>query len=173
MEEKKSTCAQCAKIQKTCCQEDVTFVALTGGDIERISTYTGREDFYELQAVAEELIDIYANPARFSEDDRIYVTCLFDSKGRRNILKKNKNNECCFITDTGCLLPHDIRPLICRIYPYEWNDRREVWIEAGYCPKELFKDNEDLIRKVGLSEEEVKRLVNQFYDEIMSGQGAL
>ena len=167
-----STCAECAKIQKTCCEEEITFVGLTCGDIERISEFTGQEDFYELQAVDEELKDIYVNPLNYSENDRIYVTYFFDSEGRRNVLKKNKNGECCFITDNGCLLPSNIRPLICRIYPYEWNDQHEIWVEAGYCPKELFKDNEDLIRKVGLSAEEAKRLVSQFYAEIMKGHGS-
>ncbi|WP_094605228.1 hypothetical protein SPSIL_033010 [Sporomusa silvacetica DSM 10669] len=167
-----NTCAQCARLQKTCCEREATKIALTGGDIARISQFAGQEDFYELKPVEEELKDVYANPACYTEDDYIYVTYLFDDQGRRNILRKNPDQTCCFVTLTGCSLPHDIRPLLCRIYPYDWNDRLEIWIDGSYCPASLFKDEEDMVKKVGLSAAEALELIKLFYAEIMDGKAS-
>ena len=165
-----SICAECARIQETCCQRAATVVALTRGDIERISRFSGQDCFFELKAVEGDLKHIYANPANCSDDDRIYVANLFDREGRRNVLKKKANGECRFLTGDGCQLPPDVRPIVCRLYPYEWNDRREVWLEPDYCPRMLFKDDEDLIAKIGLRAEAAQHLVALLYREITEGR---
>lgn len=164
------TCAQCARIQKTCCEREATWVALTERDITRISRFSGREDFFAWEPVEEELKDVYANPFCYEEDDHIYVKYLFNDQGCRPVLKKNSDHSCCLATPTGCSLPHDLRPLLCRIYPYDWNDRLEIWVDGGYCPERLFRNEEDMIKKIGLSREDALELIKQFYAEIMDGK---
>jgi len=165
-----SICEECAKIQKTCCERNDIRIGLTNGDIERIALFAACEDFYEGKALEEEFRGKYANPSRYDEGEYIYVTCLFDDEGRWNVMKRNENQGCWFITPTGCSLPPEVRPLMCRIYPYDWNDQQEIWINGTYCLASLFTDNEDLAKKVALPPEEAKRLVKLFYEEIMAGK---
>lgn len=163
-----SKCSECSKLQLTCCELEVTEVAITNGDIRRISDYTGRNDFYHLKQVSEEMKYVYENPANVPKGLEQYVEYLFDEEGRRNILKKNERNGCCFLTPNGCALPSNIKPIICRLFPYDWNDNRDVWMDFTTCPKILFKDEQELKELVCLPEEEAKRLIDLLYYEIMN-----
>ena len=161
-------CQECAKIQKTCCQGEGFQVALTKGDIRRIGMFTSSPAFYELKAVEEPLRQVYTTPEHYGDDEKIYVQYLFDEAGRRNVLKKKPNNaECLFLSKSGCGLPFEVKPLICRIYPYNWNDELDLWLETDYCPAPFFQ-NPDYFRSVPLSEGEAKKLVSQFYFELIT-----
>lgn len=159
-------CSECAKLYKTCCE--TAEAGVTSGDIARITAFTGRTDFYSLEPVAEEHKYSYENPWNCPDSGKIYVKYFFDEEGRRNILKKNDKGGCIFLAQDGCMLPMDVRPIICRLYPYSWTDQREISLEASSCPAHLFKDEQDLKENLCVPEDEALRLVNLFYDEIMN-----
>jgi uncharacterized protein len=161
-----SKCRECSKIQLTCCVRPEIFV--TNGDINRIANGTGRKDFYHLRPVPEEMKHYYGSPCNVEKGSEIYFQYLFNENGRRNILKKNEKNECCFLTQDGCVLPPNIRPILCRLYPFDWNDKKEIWVAPTHCPKNFFKDEQEIRDRVCLTEEEAKRLVCLLYDEIMN-----
>jgi hypothetical protein len=48
-----SKCSECSKLQPTCCEN--TEICVTNGDIKRIAGYIGRNDFYHLMLVSEEM----------------------------------------------------------------------------------------------------------------------
>jgi uncharacterized protein len=159
-------CEICARKQITCCEREHIEVPLTAGDIRRIAGFTGRNDFYNLLPIREELKKVYENPQNVRPGGEIYVRHLFDAEGRRNVLAKRDSHSCLFLSADGCELPPDVRPLACRLYPYDWNDDAEIWIDAGYCPHGHFADEEELKSSICLPEAEARRLVELFYREI-------
>ncbi|OQX22900.1 MAG: hypothetical protein BWK80_28740 [Desulfobacteraceae bacterium IS3] len=166
-----SKCFECSELQLTCCEKSE--VCVTKGDIKRIAEYAGRNDFYHLMPVSEELKFIITNPCNPENGSEIYLKYLFDEEGRRIILKKNEN-RCCFLTHNGCDLPLNIRPIVCRLYPYDWNDNKDMWIDpARLCPENLFKDEQEIKEQLCLPEQEAKRLLELFYDEIKSQKNNL
>jgi uncharacterized protein len=160
-----SKCRECSKSGKTCCE--ICDVIVTNGDIARISAFTGRNDFFLLKPVSEEDRFEYANPRNVVKGSEIYVKFFFNEEGRRNVLKRNEKGQCCLLTKDGCVLPFDFKPLVCRLYPYQWNDQRDIWVDCTDCPTELFKGEQEIKEHVCVSEEEALLLVNLFYDEIM------
>lgn len=159
-------CEICSKKQITCCERDRIEVPLTTGDIRRIAGFTGRNDFYSLLPVNEDLKREYENPENVRPGGEIYVRYLFDADGRRNVLAKRDGHSCLFLSAGGCELPPDVRPLACRLYPYNWNDNADIWIDANYCPRGHFADEEELKSSICLPEAEARRLVELFYREI-------
>jgi Fe-S-cluster containining protein len=141
---------------------------VTNGDINRIADSTGRNDFYHLRPVPEEMKYYYGGPFDVEKGSEIYFKYLFDEEGKRNILKKNEKNECCFLTPDGCALAPNIRPIVCRLYPIDWNDNKEMWLNPQHCPKVLFKDEHEIREHVCLPEEEARRLIDLLYDELMN-----
>ncbi|NCA99756.1 MAG: hypothetical protein EOM70_10310 [Clostridia bacterium] len=141
-------------------------MALTEGDISRIRRFCRTDDFYHRLRVPEELVATYENPEHHDAAVAVYVAGLFDEQGRRPILRKQDNGFCLFVADTGCVLPREVRPLVCRLYPYDWNDQHKLWIQAPYCPRELYADETDLVLQIGDSQEVALKLVEQLYEEL-------
>lgn len=165
-----SKCSECAKLQTTCCEDVRSEIGVTSGDIRRILEFTGRNDFYHLMPVLEENKYILENPANIEKGSEVYVRYFFDDQGRRNVLKKNEKKACCFLSQDGCALPLDIRPIMCRLYPYHWDDDGNIEITAFGCPKSLFKDEQEIRAELCIPEEEAKKLITVFYAEIMSNK---
>jgi hypothetical protein len=163
-----SKCIECAKLQITCCEDFRSEIGVTRGDIRRILEYTGRNDFYHLMPVLEENKTILENPCNIVKGSEKYVRYFFDDQGRRNVLKKNEKNGCCFLSPDGCSLPLNTRPIMCRLYPYHWDDYGNIEITGLGCPKSLFKDEQEMRAELCLPEIEAKKLIAVFYDEIMN-----
>ena len=161
-------CSECSKLQPTCCE--YTDICVTDGDIKRISDYSGGNDFYHLMPVSEEMKHYYGDYRNVEKGLDIYYKYLFDEEGKRNILKRVENNRCFFLTPDGCSLPPTAKPIICRLYPYDWNDHKDIWIDPHYCPKSLFKDEQEIKEYVCLPEAEARRLVDLLYDELTNKQ---
>jgi uncharacterized protein len=159
-------CETCSINQMTCCERERIEVPLTPGDIRRIAAFTGRNGFYRLCPVREDLKRVYENPENVRPGGEIYVHHLFDAEGRRNVLAKRDDHRCSFLSADGCELPPEVRPLACRLYPYDWNDDAEIWIDACYCPRGHFADEEEMKSSICLPEAEARRLVDLFYREL-------
>ncbi|MBN1209643.1 MAG: YkgJ family cysteine cluster protein [Myxococcaceae bacterium] len=177
-------CARCAKLLgKTCCEPRGTehLAMVTRADMGRISAHTGLAPrrFTEEEGVTErEAADFEARwplyrgyfgrgPVRTTLQARLGACVFFD---RRH----------------GCTLPADVRPLACRIYPFEqWGDGswslavgrygnlEEARAEGGAClVVEESESMEEIFAAFGTTREVVEALGAQLAEESRShGRG--
>ncbi|MGE0086494.1 MAG: YkgJ family cysteine cluster protein [Desulfococcaceae bacterium] len=152
-------CVRCARQGKTCCQRSEIYV--TPGDVQRIFRHTGLSGFYEYKPPAD---PSYADQS----DDPVWAEHVFDSGGRRRVLKRLASGDCMFLSQTGCILPLDIRPLVCRLYPYTYTasgiDRE---LEHG-CPSNLLADGQCLTDALCMSEDQAWEWHHTLYKEVLS-----
>lgn len=122
-----SFCAICADRGRTCCRDTAVFI--THGDVRRIARVAGGGDpFYEYRAAGEEA----AAPEIF--DDVLWRRVL-GSDGRRRILLHRQGGDCVFLTQTGCRLSEMTRPLLCRLYPFGYDETAIKGAHAHLCPR--------------------------------------
>ena len=150
-------CVQCACHQKTCCQE--TEIYVTQGDLDRISSYTQRDDFFEYSKPTD---PVYA----LQDDDPIWLQKVFRPDGSRRILKHQTNRDCTFLGPVGCTLPGDVRPLICRLFPYDYTADGLKDTPAEGCPKHLIEDSRTVFEAVQIRHEEARQWHKMLYHEL-------
>jgi uncharacterized protein len=153
-----SLCARCARHTTTCCQK--TEIYVTPGDVERIAGVVGERDFYEFRAPAD---PIYMQ----QDDDPIWPRLVYKkSDGTRRVLKQQANGDCVFLGPQGCRLPTESRPLICRLYPFDFNERGIVPVLARGCPVELLAPGESLLKTLEMNYNDADALRRQLYAEL-------
>ena len=84
----------------------------------------------------------------------------------RRILKRGPGGDCTFLGPHGCTLPSDVRPLVCRIYPFDYTEeglREEL---ARGCPLHLLPPGQGLIEALRMDRGEAERWHRQLYEEI-------
>lgn len=150
-------CVRCARHMKTCCQTSQVYV--TPGDVERIAARTGVESFHEYQPPDD---PIYLQ----HDDDPAWMRYVYRPDGTRRILKRRPNGDCVFLGANGCSLPGDVRPLLCRIYPYDFNEQGIYPTLARGCPLELLPDGQTLLEALDMRRDDAERLHRQLYEEI-------
>ena len=161
-------CKQCSKRQLTCCQDSDIFITL--GDIKRISKYIldthilSNTDFYEDREAGE----AYIKAVKDNPKDIIWNLVTINN-GMRRVTKKNEG-DCIFLSTTGCLLPLEIRPLVCRIYPFDFN-QSGVFISSNCaCPLDLVGNDPPAALEIKL-EDAIrwhKMLYKELKDELIS-----
>jgi Fe-S-cluster containining protein len=150
-------CVRCARHRKTCCQTSEVYA--TPGDVQRITEYTGKEDFTEFRAPANVL---YLD----QDDDPLWRDRVFREDHTRRVLKREENGDCTFLGEAGCVLPYEIRPLICRLYPYEYTEEGIADDLADGCPLELLPPGQGLIEALDMNIENARRWHRMLYEEI-------
>ena len=142
---------------KTCCQ--TTEVHVTLGDVERISGFAGRDDFTEFRVP---MNSAYADQA----DDAAWQQYVFREDGSRRVLKRQLNGDCTFLGSQGCVLPLETRPLVCRLYPYDYSEQGiHIELTPG-CPLELLPPGVALIEELNIKLDDARRWHKQLYAEI-------
>jgi len=116
-------CVTCAGNGTSCCEG--TQIGLTTGDVQRIATFLGHDDFFHLETAEPDYLDVL--------DDPDWVALTVRPDGRRRVLKRTPGKRCGMLTDLGCQLPWDVRPLICRLHPYTYTEAGISGI-AATCP---------------------------------------
>jgi len=150
-------CARCARHRTTCCQTSEIYV--TPGDVERIAVRVGRDDFY--------LDEAPANADYLDQgDDPAWREYVFGPDGRRRVLRREPGGNCIFLGPHGCTLPLEVRPLVCRLYPYLYNESGFLEGLDARCPVELLLPGEGLIEALGMSLEQARPWHHQLYREI-------
>jgi Fe-S-cluster containining protein len=152
-------CARCARHMQTCCQTAEVYV--TRGDVRRIEQHSGRTDFHEFRPTE--------NPVYLHEDeddDPIWRNNVFQADGTRRVLKKQASGDCTFLGEAGCVLPLEVRPLICRIYPFDYDASGIFDDLARGCPLELLPPGKSLIEELGMSRTDAERWHAQLYAEL-------
>lgn len=116
-------CARCPKVLgASCCvaREGERLVTLTLSDVARIGRYVRRPaDAFRVTEVLD-VADAWAY-----EERRPLWRGYFRRSGERLTLKL-RGRACVFLDEAkGCALPPEVRPLGCRIYPFDlWPDGR-------------------------------------------------
>ena len=150
-------CARCARHMKTCCQTSEVYATL--GDVERIAAHTGQRDFVEFRVPED---PIYLEQS----DDPTWEHYVFRDDGTRRVVRRLENGDCVFLGEQGCVLPLEVRPLICRIYPYDFNAEGIKAVLARGCPTELIRSGETLLTELDIQITDAERWRKQLYDEL-------
>jgi Fe-S-cluster containining protein len=150
-------CVRCARAQKTCCQ--ISEVYVSPGDVRRIAAFTGQNDFYHDQRPA---TSDYAD----QDDDPVWRDHVFQPDGSRRILRRTSSGDCIFLRSDGCCLPLDVRPLVCRLYPFDYDHRGLKQELSNGCPVHLIAPGRTLLEELQMSRAEATIWHRQLYAEI-------
>ena len=150
-------CERCAAIGSTCCSK-VRDILLTDGDVRRISAQLEQEDFYEYR--------VPCDPAYLEQDDdpnwNLYTV---NPDGTRRVLKRQSNGSCLLLTETGCRLAEEVRPLVCRLFPYEYTEREISGTDAE-CPAQLLGDGETIYQALRMRDDVAHEWWETLYREL-------
>ncbi len=111
---------------------------MSRNDEARIRRTIGDEAFTEYAPPADP--DYLPDPALDPVWHRIFAA----DGGRRRILAHRPGGDCHFLTPTGCRLALEVRPMVCRLYPYDYDDRTIKGVNGHFCP-EPERDNPALL----------------------------
>ena len=153
-------CVKCAQYETTCCQACKIFV--TDGDIQRIRDHVGHADFWE-----------YSDPGdpdmvKPQPQDPNWLLYTLRPDGTRPHLKQRLSGSCTFLSSSGCVLPSGVRPLICRLYPYDYTEDGITRTVTG-CPIYLLEKGQNIIDGLGMKHADAERWRAQLYHELRSG----
>ncbi len=151
-------CQRCAKLMPTCCQNSEIYVG--PGDVDRIVKSIGRNDFFEYRHPSDPSYS--PQPA----EDPLWAALVFRPDGTRRVLKQSPSGDCIFLGQEGCILGVTIRPLICRLFPYEYTTSSISTQMSSRCPTALLEPGETLDQAIGLSWEETINWHRQLILEI-------
>lgn len=157
MSSEECLCVRCSRQTRTCCQRSEVYV--TPGDVERIAAHTGRTEFFEFRA---------PGSAEYlpQENDPAWRDRVFRPDGTRRILKRETNGDCTFLGPAGCTLPLEVRPLVCRLYPFDYTEAGLAEELASGCPLELLRPGEHLLTALDMRRSDGERWHQQLYAEL-------
>lgn len=150
-----SYCLDCASKNRSCCVNVHIFI--TSGDIERISQASDTKDFYSKEPLTPEYFDGGGDPE--------WNGLILDENGCRKVLSQKPNGECIFLSDRGCRLKPDVRPLLCRIYPYDFLGSKISGI-CHSCPVSASDDWQAVLNQSQMHYGAALEWVKQLYEEI-------
>ncbi len=150
-------CARCAWHTKTCCQNSDIYT--TPKDVERIADFTGQRDFTEYRTPVH---PVYLD----HDDDPAWRDNVFREDHTRRVLKQQPNGDCTFLGEHGCVMPLEVRPLICRLYPFDYTEQGILEEFARGCPLELLTPGKGLLEELDLHIDDARHWHAQLYAEI-------
>jgi Fe-S-cluster containining protein len=134
-------------------------VYVSPGDVRRIAAFTGQTDFFEDRSAGHA---IYAQ----QDDDPTWRDNVFQPNGTRRVMRRDADGACVFLGKSGCRLPMEVRPLVCRIYPYDYDERGIKEELAPGCPLHLIAPGQTLLTELNMNEQDAHRWHEQLYNEI-------
>ena len=152
-------CIGCAQRGQSCCRN--VHIYLTRGDIERIGQVHPGDDFYHWAPLTPDYEDGGGDPS--------WNSAILDESGQRRTVRQKENGHCCFLTDTGCSLPSDVRPLLCRIYPYDFREFGLCGISTS-CPVASEIQWLQILEASEMKQSNAQTWVCQLYQEIKAEQ---
>ena len=150
-------CVRCARHYSTCCQKTDIYVTL--GDVRRIEAASSSTRFTEYRAPEDASYDQ-------TIEDPFWQHHVFQPDGTRRVLKQQPNGDCYFLGPQGCTLAATVRPLICRLYPFDYTVDGIKERPAGGCPVELLRPQQQLLQVLGMDRDEAERFRAQLYAEL-------
>ena len=154
-------CARCAAVQRTCCQR--AEILVTAGDLERIAAATGKQAFHERRAPTD--------PSYLDQDDDSnWLRYTVDQNGQRRVLTRKPNGDCGFLGAAGCELSLETRPLVCRLYPYSYNEQGLQGLDSEYCPTAMLAPaGESMADVLDIPAATAEVWRHQLYSELANG----
>jgi Fe-S-cluster containining protein len=154
-------CAKHARLGKTCCQ--TSEVLVTSGDKVRIRDFTGSEDFWR---------DTWpADPGYADDGSDPGWTLAFHVDGSRPTLKRRENGDCTFLGEAGCVLPLEVRPIVCRLYPFLYDENGLSKVFSDRCPPEVVPPGSSIVEVLEMDPGAAERWRAQLYAEIRANPG--
>ena len=155
-----SPCALCARKGATCCTG--TQILLTSGDVKRITAALLRNDFYMFQKADEGYLD--------PGDDPLWTHITIRPDGSRRVLLRDDRKHCSLLGPSGCSLPMNTRPLVCRIYPVAFTTD---WIDGidPSCPIAHTARASDWLSEIGMSKDDARKWHRILMDELFAEFG--
>lgn len=153
-----SLCDRCAASGRTCCQG--TRIFLTAADAARIEAATGEP------AAA---FCVYETPDETPAPDAALLDPAWNAilaSGRRRILAHRANGDCCFLTPSGCALAMETRPLLCRLYPFDYNEKTIKGVHAHLCPEPYNRNIPLLLALLGMNRDQAETWRASLYREM-------
>jgi len=162
-------CVRCARHQSTCCQGSDIHVTLA--DVRRIAQHRAESglqtsDFTEFRTPAYSVDDQMI-------EDPFWFRHVFRPDGTRRVLRQKENRDCTFLGEQGCTLPAETRPLVCRLYPFDYGAEGILPRLVSGCPVELLDSGNDLVKELQMSAHHAEKLRAQFYVEICESQSGI
>jgi Fe-S-cluster containining protein len=145
----------CARSGSSCCKNYQ--IHLTTGDIHRISAIIGNTGFVANEFPVSEEIDPDYDPQ--------WLPMIMSQDGRVRVLKRTSEKNCVLLTSTGCSLPFDSRPLICRLYPYTYSESGILGIDTA-CPISRDSGWATVLKELDMPAEKAKQWCMQLYQEV-------
>jgi len=119
----KTQCVRCSQNGSSCCKG--TQICLTNGDILRISRFLDACNFFTIEN---------ADPAYMEfGDDPGWLTLTIRPDGKRCVLRRTMDKSCTLLGENGCILPVNVRPLVCRLHPYLYTEAGISGVDPS-CP---------------------------------------
>lgn len=154
-------CARCGAKGPTCCEltpgtEEVCF-PVSEYERERILECVPDSGSFALQVNTPIFIE---NMLRLFPGQRRTVKELFPPGGAHYRLEVDSGGTCLFLGSEGCILPKEVRPLYCRIFPF-WTDEsgRITLLEVENClAQRENKTPGKLFKALGVTQAEVREL---------------
>lgn len=158
-DERLHPCARCAQAQRTCCQR--AEIVLTLGDRQRIESHCGSAGFSERRPPADPGL------LEFDPDDPNWVRWTVGADGARRVLKRRPDGDCTFLGAAGCTLPGEVRPLVCRLYPFTYTENALTGDDPAYCPTTLLDPGRiGMLKILDMNAAGAERWRRQLYDEL-------
>ena len=156
-------CARCADVHTTCCfvnpgDEEYCF-PLSESEWKRIVDYCENTGGFAEQRNTQPFIDTLN---RLFPNDKEKLAEIFPSHGTHRTLASREDGPCYFLSDKGCVLPRDVRPWYCRLYPF-WvrSGMLTMFTAMGCLVCRESKNIPDALNQVGTNIKEVRRIFGQ------------
>lgn len=152
-------CIDCSRTDACCCCG--VEIYLTGGDVSRITKHNGisADEFSHFVAPTGIYVDAAGDPG--------WNPLVLRPDGTRRIVKLRRDGSCTFLTSTGCSLPLDVRPLLCRIHPYDFDRQSLKGVDAD-CPISAMPDQPAALKAIGMPRDAVATWHRALYSEILA-----
>ncbi len=152
----------CIKCKEHCCIGPIgTFITIH--DAKRISDFTGKKmkEFCVFDNISKD-----PHFQRYLVKNKDHSYFKISKTGKILHLKSKPNDECIFLKDKQCTI-HGARPLVCKIFPigYKFDGSLCYFEEDEYCGF-MDKDMEITCKNIGMTIEEVKKVVAQHLKEV-------
>lgn len=135
-------------------------IYLTVGDIKRIEAVSGNRDFIR-----------YEKPWSWCDRDGADQQWKEHVLGcaRRRVVRRRADGSCHFLGDEGCFLDLETRPLVCRLYPFEYMPEGIEGLHPG-CPASRSVHPEEALQEMGMRSDRVAAWHSALYMELSMGR---
>ncbi len=127
-------CLRCSRVNPTCCclppGQEKSFFPLSRNEINEIDNYLKGNDFFVRETndrnFLTRLTKILPAPGKLINE-------RFPLDNFHFRLKTYSDGRCVLLTQKGCMLPVDIRPVYCRLYPFWLHNNRLTFLIDPSC----------------------------------------